>query len=61
VCIDGKINGAIDVLSVLTGRTEAEVVVGDIKTNILTIAEGAYFDGNSSMITKEIDGRAGKK
>jgi hypothetical protein len=36
-------------------------VIGDVKTNILTIAERVYFDGKSSMITKEIDGGTEKK
>jgi cytoskeletal protein CcmA (bactofilin family) len=36
-------------------------IVGDLKTNTLTIAEGVYVDGKSSMITKEIATGAEKK
>jgi cytoskeletal protein CcmA (bactofilin family) len=36
-------------------------VVGDVKTNILTIAERVYFDGKSLIITKEMYGGAEKK
>ena len=33
---------------------------GDIKTNILTIAEGAVFEGKSEMFTKDSDGEETK-
>ncbi|WP_269763545.1 hypothetical protein [Candidatus Endomicrobiellum trichonymphae] len=34
-------------------KCDMMLVVGDIKTDILTIAEETYFYGKSSIITKE--------
>jgi len=50
VMIAGKIKGDITALESIEILPKA-VVTGDIKTNILTIEEGAYFEGNSSMAT----------
>jgi len=36
-------------------------VTGDIATNLLTIAEGALFEGNSSMLKNESENGAAKK
>ncbi|AKL98264.1 bactofilin family protein [Endomicrobium proavitum] len=46
--VDGNIN-ASDSVEILSKAK----VVGNIKTNIFTIAEGAYFEGKSSMIANE--------
>jgi cytoskeletal protein CcmA (bactofilin family) len=54
------VQGNVDASETIEMMPKAKVV-GDIKTNILTITEGAYFDGKSSMITKKIDVRAEKK
>ncbi len=60
IVVYGLVEGNINASETIEIMPKAKVV-GDIKTNILTIAEGAYFDGKSSMITKKIDDRAGKK
>ena len=36
-------------------------VTGDIATNLLTIAEGALFEGNSSMLKNESENGAAKE
>ncbi|MCL2334446.1 MAG: polymer-forming cytoskeletal protein [Endomicrobia bacterium] len=49
VMIAGKITGNITALESIEILPQA-VVAGDIKTNILTVQEGAHFEGRSSMI-----------
>jgi cytoskeletal protein CcmA (bactofilin family) len=60
IVVCGLVEGNINASETIEIMPKAKVV-GDIKTNILTIAEGAYFDGKSSMITKEIGSGAEKK
>ncbi|OEG71865.1 hypothetical protein ATZ36_12230 [Candidatus Endomicrobiellum trichonymphae] len=60
IVVYGLVEGNINASETIEIMPKAKVV-GDIKTNILTIAEGAYFDGKSSIITKEIDDGAEKK
>ena len=70
---DAKIEGNIKAEIVMVGGTvkgniisadTVEIlpkakVIGDITTNILTIAEGAYFEGKSSMALKDEENENG--
>lgn len=51
IIIAGKVNGNINALKELK-LISPGCVVGDIKTPLLSIAEGAIFEGRSSMIAK---------
>lgn len=51
IVIAGKVNGNIHALKELKLISPA-VVVGDIKTSLLSIAEGAVFEGNCRMLSK---------
>jgi cytoskeletal protein CcmA (bactofilin family) len=52
VIIGGKVKANINAKESVEILSTA-VVAGDIKTNMLTIAEGAQFDGKSSMSNSE--------
>ncbi|MCA6070988.1 MAG: polymer-forming cytoskeletal protein [Endomicrobium sp.] len=52
IVIAGLIKGNINASETIEILPQAKVF-GDIKTNILTIAEGAHFYGKSSMTIKE--------
>ncbi|MDR3112311.1 MAG: polymer-forming cytoskeletal protein [Elusimicrobiota bacterium] len=52
IMIGGKVKANISAKEYIEILPTA-VVVGDIKTNILTIAEGAHFDGKSSMTVSD--------
>jgi cytoskeletal protein CcmA (bactofilin family) len=60
IIVYGLVKGNISASETIEIVPKARVV-GDIKTNILTIAEGAYFDGKCSMIVKETNDGAEKK
>ncbi len=51
IVIAGKVNGNIHALKDLKMISPA-CVVGDVKTPLLSIAEGAVFDGNCRMLSK---------
>ncbi|MFA4981159.1 MAG: polymer-forming cytoskeletal protein [Candidatus Omnitrophota bacterium] len=51
IVIAGKVNGNISALKELKLIAPA-VVVGDIKTPLLSVAEGAVFEGNCNMMSK---------
>ncbi|MDR3256121.1 MAG: polymer-forming cytoskeletal protein [Endomicrobium sp.] len=55
--IGGLVKGNINASETTEILSKAKVV-GNIRTNILTIVKGAYFDGQSSMTTKEINNGA---
>ena len=64
---DAQVNGNIKTVSIFIGgivygnidsSDSVEIlpkakVVGDVKTNIFTIAEGAFFEGKSSMLIQQ--------
>jgi Integral membrane protein CcmA involved in cell shape determination len=52
VMLGGTVKGNITATDGIEILPKAKMV-GDIKTNILTIAEGAFFEGKSLMITSE--------
>jgi len=52
VVIAGKVNGNIRALKELKLIAPA-VVIGDIRTPLLSVAEGAVFDGTCSMLSKD--------
>jgi len=51
IVVAGKVNGNINALKELKLIAPA-CVVGDIQTPLLSIAEGAIFEGNSKMLAK---------
>ena len=51
IVIAGKVNGNVNALKELKLIAPA-CVVGDIQTPLLSIAEGAIFEGNSRMLAK---------
>lgn len=51
IVIAGKVNGNINAIKELK-LISPGCVVGDIRTPLLTVAEGAVFEGNSSMLSK---------
>ncbi|WP_172412803.1 hypothetical protein [Candidatus Endomicrobiellum trichonymphae] len=58
LCVECGFEGTIKTENVGVGiddkiKCDMMLVVGDIKTDILTIAEETYFYGKSSIITKE--------
>lgn len=52
IMISGTVKGNITATEAVELLPTAKVF-GDIKTNLLTIAEGARFEGNSSMLNAE--------
>lgn len=52
VIIGGKVTGNVTASEILEIHSKARVK-GDIKTSHLLIAEGAFFEGNCSMIHEE--------
>ncbi|MCX5665692.1 MAG: polymer-forming cytoskeletal protein [Candidatus Omnitrophica bacterium] len=54
IVIAGKVNGNITALKDLKLISPARVI-GDIRSPLLSIAEGAIFDGTSRMLTKAHD------
>lgn len=52
IVIAGKVNGNVHALKELKLIAPA-VLVGDIKTPLLSVAEGAVFDGGCRMLSKE--------
>lgn len=60
VMVGGTVKGNINASETIEILPKAKVI-GDIKTNILTIAEGAYFEGKSSMLVLSEDNGAAKK
>lgn len=59
IVIAGKVNGNISALRELKLIAPA-VVVGDIRTPLLSVAEGAVFDGNCRMLSKEASSGASR-
>jgi len=55
IVIAGKVNGNVLALRELKLIAPA-VVMGDIKTPLLSVAEGAVFEGNCKMLSKEASG-----
>ncbi|MDP3791793.1 MAG: polymer-forming cytoskeletal protein [Candidatus Omnitrophota bacterium] len=54
IVVAGKVNGNITALKELK-LIAPGCVVGDIRTPLLSIAQGAIFDGNSKMLTETKD------
>ncbi|MDP3730674.1 MAG: polymer-forming cytoskeletal protein [Candidatus Omnitrophota bacterium] len=54
IIVAGKVNGNITALKDLKLISPARVI-GDIRSPLLSIAEGAVFDGTSRMLNKEDD------
>ena len=52
IVIAGKVSGQVQALRELKLIAPA-TLVGDIKTPLLSVAEGAIFDGNCRMLSKE--------
>jgi len=52
VLVGGEVDGNVSASDSVEILNKAKVS-GNIKTNILTIAEGAYFEGKSSMISND--------
>ncbi len=52
IVIAGKVNGRVHALRELKLIAPA-MMVGDIKTPLLSVAEGAIFDGSCSMVSRE--------
>lgn len=52
IVVAGKVSGDIHALRELKLIAPA-VVIGDIKTPLLSVAEGAIFDGNCKMLSRE--------
>lgn len=57
IIIAGKVNGTVYALKELKLIAPA-AVVGDIDTPLLSVAEGAMFDGTCRMLSKTAQGRA---
>jgi len=60
IIVAGKINGAIHALKELKLISPA-CVVGDIKTPLLSVAEGAILEGNCKMLVKSKDDSGSKE
>jgi cytoskeletal protein CcmA (bactofilin family) len=60
IIIGGLVKGNINASETMEMLSQAKVF-GDIKTNVLTIAEGAHFYGKSSMTIKETNNGAETK
>lgn len=52
IVVAGKVNGNVHAHRELKLIAPA-MVIGEIKTPLLSVAEGAVFDGNCSMVSKE--------
>lgn len=55
IVIAGKVNGNISAMKELKLIAPA-CVIGDIKTPLLSVAEGAVFEGNCNMLSKSKQG-----
>jgi len=60
IVVAGKINGNIHALNELKLISPA-CVVGDVRTPLLSVAEGAILEGNCRMISKSKSGSAADK
>ena len=60
IMVGGEITGNLLAEKYIEILSSAKVT-GDIATNMLTIAEGAFFDGTSSMIKNESENGATTK
>jgi len=56
IIVAGKVNGNINATKELK-LVSPGCVIGDIRTPLLSIAEGAVFDGNCRMITRKEEAR----
>lgn len=59
VIVGGTVHGNIKAPTGIEIMTKAKMY-GDLETNILTIAEGAFFEGKSQMFKSE-DNKSGEK
>jgi cytoskeletal protein CcmA (bactofilin family) len=60
ILVGGTVTGNIKATDYIEILPKAKVT-GDIETNSLTIAEGAFFDGKSTMLKAEENNGAAKK